>query len=123
MPTSSFDGSLMSPPIEQLLDKVDSKFSLVTLAARRARDINAYLSHLGGNLGSIVPPQLESISKKPLSVSFEEIAASLVVPIRIEEPVEEVLVDDVEFDLGAEDLELGSESLLIEPIIESVPTD
>jgi hypothetical protein len=29
--------TMMNPPIEELLDRVDSKFSLVTLAARRAR--------------------------------------------------------------------------------------
>ncbi|MEC8485770.1 MAG: DNA-directed RNA polymerase subunit omega, partial [Actinomycetota bacterium] len=30
---------MVNPPIEGLLDRVDSKFGLVTLAARRARDI------------------------------------------------------------------------------------
>ena len=53
MSTRSFD-TMMNPPIESLLDRVDSKFSLVTLAARRARDIinsmiltvfNTYLKH------------------------------------------------------------------------------
>ena len=34
--------TLMDPPIEQLLDKVDSKFTLVVLASLRARQINAY---------------------------------------------------------------------------------
>jgi DNA-directed RNA polymerase subunit omega len=29
--------TMINPPIEDLLDRVDSKFSLVTLAARRAR--------------------------------------------------------------------------------------
>ena len=33
--------SMIYPPIEDLLDKVDSKFSLVTLAAKRARQINS----------------------------------------------------------------------------------
>ena len=32
--------TMMTPPIEGLLDRVDSKFGLVTLAARRARNIN-----------------------------------------------------------------------------------
>ena len=35
---------MINPPIEELLDKVDSKFSLVTLAARRARNINSYFN-------------------------------------------------------------------------------
>ncbi|MEO5680425.1 MAG: DNA-directed RNA polymerase subunit omega, partial [Acidimicrobiales bacterium] len=29
--------SLIDPPIEELLERVDSKFTLVTLSARRAR--------------------------------------------------------------------------------------
>ena len=29
--------TMMNPPIEELLGRVDSKFALVTLAARRAR--------------------------------------------------------------------------------------
>ncbi|MEY4372772.1 MAG: polymerase Rpb6, partial [Actinomycetota bacterium] len=33
---------MVNPPIEDLLDCVDSKFSLVTLAARRARQLNSY---------------------------------------------------------------------------------
>ena len=34
--------TLMDPPIEELLDKVDSKFTLVALACRRARQVNSY---------------------------------------------------------------------------------
>ncbi len=33
--------TMMTPSIETLLGRVDSKFSLVTLAARRARNINS----------------------------------------------------------------------------------
>jgi DNA-directed RNA polymerase omega subunit len=33
--------TMMNPAIEELLDRVDSKFALVTLAARRARQINS----------------------------------------------------------------------------------
>ena len=46
---------MLSPPIEDLLSKVDSKFSLVTLAARRARQVNSYFNQLGEGLGSLVP--------------------------------------------------------------------
>ncbi len=67
--------TMMNPPIEDLLDRVDSKFSLVTLAAKRARQINSYFGHLGDGLGTIVPPQVTSVARKPLSISFEEIAA------------------------------------------------
>jgi DNA-directed RNA polymerase subunit omega len=74
MTTRSHD-TMMTPPIEELLDRVDSKFSLVTLAARRARQINSYFNHLGDGLGHMVPPQVSSVARKPLSISFEEIAA------------------------------------------------
>ena len=47
--------TMMNPPIEELLDRVDSKFGLVTLAARRARNINAYFNQLGEGLGHMVP--------------------------------------------------------------------
>jgi DNA-directed RNA polymerase omega subunit len=34
--------SMVNPRIENLLSKVDSKFTLVSLGAQRARQINAY---------------------------------------------------------------------------------
>jgi DNA-directed RNA polymerase subunit omega len=71
--------TMISPPIEDLLDRVDSKFSLVTLAARRARQVNAYFNQLGEGLGSVVPPQVASTARKPLSIAFEEIAADKIV--------------------------------------------
>ena len=43
--------TLMDPPIEDLLDKVDSKFTLVALSAKRARQINSYYNQLGEGLG------------------------------------------------------------------------
>lgn len=71
--------TMMSPPIEELLSRVDSKFSLVTLAARRARNINSYFGQLGEGLGHMIPPQVSTVARKPLSISFEEIAADKIV--------------------------------------------
>jgi DNA-directed RNA polymerase subunit omega len=71
--------TLMEPPIEQLLDKVDSKFTLVTLAAKRGREINLYYNQLGEGLGAVVPPQVTTTSRKPLSIAMEEIAAGKIV--------------------------------------------
>lgn len=70
-----FRPTMMDPPIESLLDKVDSKYTLVSLAARRGREVNSYFNQLGEGLGSIVPPQVASISRKPLSIALEEISA------------------------------------------------
>ncbi|HEX3460495.1 MAG TPA: DNA-directed RNA polymerase subunit omega [Acidimicrobiales bacterium] len=67
--------TLMDPPVEDLLDKVDSKFTLVALASRRARQVNSYYNSLGEGLGVVVPPQVASLSGKPLSIAFEEVAA------------------------------------------------
>jgi DNA-directed RNA polymerase subunit omega len=90
--------TMIDPPIEVLLDTVDSKFTLVTLASKRARQVNSYFSQLGEGLGAIVPPQVASVARKPLSIALEEIAAGKVVGIWID-PVEET--DAVEGAEGA----------------------
>ena len=71
--------SLTEPRIEHLLEREDSKFTLVTLASRRAREINDYYNHLGDGLGKIVPPQVTSVSRKPLSIALEEIEAGKII--------------------------------------------
>src|SRR5215468_1188401 len=94
--------SLMDPRIESLLSREDSKFTLVTLAARRAREINDYYNQLGEGLGKIVPPQVTSVSRKPLSIALEEVAAGKIVYERIE-PVEAAeLAAEAQADLDAE---------------------
>jgi DNA-directed RNA polymerase subunit omega len=77
--------TMMTPKIEDLLDKVDSKFTLVSLAAKRGRQINSYFNQLGEGLGAIVPPQVTSVSRKPLSIALEEIAASKITFVRSED--------------------------------------
>ena len=69
------EDTMMNPAIESLMGRTGSKFSLVTLAARRAREINSYFNQLGDGLGNMVPPQVSSTARKPLSISFEEISA------------------------------------------------
>lgn len=70
---------MIDPPIGRILEKTDSRFGLVVLAARRARQINAYFNQLGEGIGSYVPPQVHSLSRKPLSIALEEIDADKVV--------------------------------------------
>ena len=67
--------TMMDPPIEALLEKVDSRFALVTVSARRGRQINSYFNQLGEGLGAIIPPQVTSVSRKPLSIALEEIVS------------------------------------------------
>jgi DNA-directed RNA polymerase subunit omega len=81
--------TMMDPPVEKLLERVDSsKFTLVTLAAKRGRLINSYFNQLGEGLGAIVPPQVTSVSRKPLSIALEEIAAGKIVVVRNEDAAE-----------------------------------
>jgi len=82
--------TMMYPPIEELLEKVDSKFTLVSLSAKRGRQINSYFSQLGEGLGAIVPPQVASVSRKPLSIALEEIAADKITYARPEDAEEAV---------------------------------
>ena len=82
--------TMMYPPIEELLEKVDSKFTLVSLSAKRGRQINSYFSQLGEGLGAIVPPQVTSVSRKPLSIALEEIVATKITFTRPDE-VEEAI--------------------------------
>ena len=70
---------MIDPPYGELLDKAETRFGLVVLSARRARQINAYFNQLGEGLGSYVPPQVHSLSRKPLSISLEEIEEDKVV--------------------------------------------
>jgi len=82
--------SMIHPAIEELLARVDSKFTLVSLSAKRGRQINSYFSQLGEGLGAIVPPQVASVSRKPLTIALEEIAADKITFTRPEE-VEETI--------------------------------
>jgi DNA-directed RNA polymerase subunit omega len=67
---------MIEPKIDDLLASVDSKYSLVILSAKRAREINSYYNQLGEGRGEFVPPLVESggLTNKPLSIALQEIA-------------------------------------------------
>tara|TARA_B100001778_G_C18599476_1_gene636480 strand:+ start:2163 stop:2501 length:339 start_codon:yes stop_codon:yes gene_type:complete len=94
----------MNPEIEGLLDTTESKFGLVVLGARRARQITSYFGQLGEGLGASVPPQITSTSRKPLSIAFEEVSVEKIVPIELpDEPeIEEVIEAEAEVEAEAE---------------------
>jgi guanylate kinase len=76
-PLGAADG-IINPPIDELLDVVDSKYQLVIMAAKRARQINAYYAQLGEGLLEYVGPLVETRSQeKPLSISLREIKERL----------------------------------------------
>ena len=63
--------------IDELLNKVDSRYGLVLVAARRARQINEYAATLGLNESLGIPgPQVHTRSQHPLSISFEELRSN-----------------------------------------------
>ena len=85
---------MMNPPIERLLTLTGSKFRLVTVASTRARQINSYFGQLGDGLGAMVPPQVTSLARKPLSIAFEEIDAGKIVAIDRVDPDAEITEAD-----------------------------
>ena len=62
------------PPIDELLERADSKYALVILAAKRARQINSYRMQLDSNMiqsvGPVVPFEADD---KALAISQREI--------------------------------------------------
>jgi DNA-directed RNA polymerase subunit omega len=69
---------ITNPPIDDLLEKTDSKYKLVLYAAKRARQINAYYSQLGEGLLEYVGPLVDThVQEKPLSIALREISEDL----------------------------------------------
>ena len=65
---------MIHPRIDELLDNVDSRYALVIVAAKRARQINNYHHQLGEGTFDEFPPLVESRSKNYLTMSLEEVA-------------------------------------------------
>jgi len=67
---------VIHPRIDELLENVDSRYALVIIAAKRARQINNYHHQLGEGIGfeDAPPPLIESRSKNYLTMALEEIA-------------------------------------------------
>lgn len=76
--TKAAPEGITNPPIDDLLQVADSKYALVILGAKRARQINAYYSQLSEGLLEYVGPLVESqINDKALSVALREINEGL----------------------------------------------
>ena len=60
---------MIHPRIDELLDNVDSRYALVIVAAKRARQINNYHHQLGEGTFDEFPPLVESRSKNYLTMS------------------------------------------------------
>ena len=106
---------MITPEIEGLLDRAESKFRLVALSSQRARQINSYFNQLGEGLGASIPPQLPSTARTPLSIAFEEISADKIIPVEVSEPSEEELklieaMEESELEEDVESEETSDES-------------
>ena len=66
---------MIHPKIDDLTKVVPSKYALVIIAAKRARELNSYHHQLGeGELEGFAPPLVESRSKNYLTMALEEVA-------------------------------------------------
>ena len=69
---------MTEPPIGELLEKVDCRYTLAVEASKRAREI------IGGSL-----PLIDTKETKPLSIAIEEINRRLITYTRDDEAEEE----------------------------------
>lgn len=75
--TEQLEG-MIDPPIDDLVTKADSKYSLVLFAAKRARQINNYYAQLHEGLFEHIGPLVETqLNEKPLSIALREINEDL----------------------------------------------
>lgn len=95
--TEQYDG-IVNPPIDSLLERVDSKYALVLFAAKRARQINAYYSQLHEGLFEYVGPLVDTeLNEKPLSIALREVESDLLVSREATEEPEAVDFSGEEF--------------------------
>jgi DNA-directed RNA polymerase subunit omega len=74
-PGSRYTGRVIHPRIDDLLERTESRYNLVIMAAKRARQINNYHHQLGeGTFEDVAPPLVESRSKNYLTLALEEIS-------------------------------------------------
>ena len=65
---------ITNPPIDELLEKVESKYALVVYAAKRARQINTYNLEIAEGLFSTPGPLIDcNPEDKALSIALREI--------------------------------------------------
>jgi DNA-directed RNA polymerase subunit omega len=89
---------ITDPPMDELLDRADSKYGLVLYAAKRARQINSYYSQLNEGLLANVGPLVDVRGQeKPLSIALREINGGLLVSKPAEEIKTAEVADSIEF--------------------------
>jgi DNA-directed RNA polymerase subunit omega len=119
---------ITDPPIDQLLERAESKYALVLFAAKRARQINAYYSQLNEGLLEYVGPLVESRpQEKSLSIAMREIDAGLLTNEPSDPTAEPkggapavavvdappVALDDIPMDVSLDTIALGGDTLAL----------
>jgi DNA-directed RNA polymerase subunit omega len=67
---------ITQPRVDKLLEHVDSHYGAVVVAAKRARQINAYYHSLSeGSYGEHTPPMVETSTGNYLTIALEEVAS------------------------------------------------
>jgi DNA-directed RNA polymerase subunit omega len=67
---------MIKPRVDELLERVDSHYGAVMIAAKRARQLNSYYRALGeGSYEEYTPPMVETQTGNYLTISLEELAA------------------------------------------------
>jgi len=67
---------MIKPRVDKLLEKTDSHYGAVLVAAKRARQLNSYYRALGeGSYEEYTPPMIETKSGNYLTIALEELAA------------------------------------------------
>jgi DNA-directed RNA polymerase subunit omega len=66
---------MMHARYDKMMQRVDSRFTLVILAAKRARQINDYMNNVRKHDPlDFQTPAIDLLNEKPLSIAFNEIA-------------------------------------------------
>ena len=74
--TTHIPEGITYPPVDDLLEQVDSKYRLVLFAAKRARQINDYYQQIDeGMLEYVGPLVTPGVAEKPLSIALREVQA------------------------------------------------
>lgn len=69
---------ITDPPIDELLDRVSSKYALVIFAAKRARQINSFFQQEDEGVFEFVGPLVSQVdNQKPLTIALYEIEKGL----------------------------------------------
>src|SRR5699024_3791653 len=84
--TAAQPEGITNPPIDRLLETVDSKYALVLYSSQRARQINSYYSQLSEGVLEFVGPLVDvENQEKALSIALREIDEDLLKVREIDE--------------------------------------